>query len=131
MNRQQRRAAVSVARKADRVGEWGRWEERPAAVASPLAPPGLSRAFLNAVYSVQVFGELDTPLGPAVPVGVRRHDGAAVRRWHDLQRIKSELFGADRVAVEVYPAEADLSDAANMYWLWVLPAGVRFPFRLA
>ena len=48
--------------------------------------------------------------------------------WRDLQRIKNELIGRDREAVELYPAEARLVDTSNQYHLFVLPADASWPF---
>lgn len=50
--------------------------------------------------------------------------------WRDAQRVKNELVGQDRVAVEVYPAQMEVADEANMFHLWVLPAGFQLPFSL-
>lgn len=50
--------------------------------------------------------------------------------WAEKQRIKNELFGAETVAVEVFPAMSELVDEANMYHLWVLPDGMKLPFSL-
>lgn len=50
--------------------------------------------------------------------------------WKEKQRIKDELFGADRMAVEVYPRASQLVDAANIYHLWVFPVGFSFDFGL-
>lgn len=50
--------------------------------------------------------------------------------WAEKQRIKNELFGDFRTAVEVFPAEADLVDAAMMYHFWVLPVDMSLPFTL-
>lgn len=64
-------------------------------------------------------------------------DHAAIRTamcaefgWRELQRIKDEIFGKDRMAVQVYPRQSDLVDAADMYHLWVFPVGYRFDFGL-
>jgi hypothetical protein len=62
---------------------------------------------------------------------IRRHDGAPVHSWTDFQRIKNELYGKERQAIEVYPPESELVDARNLYHLWVLPEGVTLPFTLA
>lgn len=48
--------------------------------------------------------------------------------WATKQRIKSELVGAERVAVEVFPPASELVDQAEAYHLWVLPEGFRLPF---
>ncbi len=50
--------------------------------------------------------------------------------WAEKQRIKNELFDAEAVAIEVFPAMSELVDEANMYHLWVLPDGMKLPFSL-
>lgn len=50
--------------------------------------------------------------------------------WSEKQRIKNELFGRERAAVEVFPAESKLVDAAMMYHLWILPEKMSLPFSL-
>lgn len=50
--------------------------------------------------------------------------------WAEKQRIKNELFGRNAVAIEVFPAEERLVDAANMYHLWILPDGFQLPFGI-
>ena len=124
MNRAARRAAMPAIKAGMRL-PWTPWEWRDDALLHQLAPRGLRRACLNNVYSVQFYAQ-----GDVDHLMVRRHDGAPVRGWHAMQRIKTELCGADRVAVEVYPREADLRDSANLYHLWVLPAGAELPFGL-
>lgn len=130
-SRNDRRVAAKLCRKASSAPKWEPLVRKVGVENHPNAPCGLVAGYVNAIYSVQVFAAIKSPLGIVVPVGVRRHDTEPIRKWHDMQRIKTELFGVDRVAVEVYPAEIDVSDAANMYWLWLLPAGVRFPFKIS
>lgn len=48
--------------------------------------------------------------------------------WAAKQRIKDELAGAGRVAVEVFPPAKELVDQADAYHLWVLPDGFKLPF---
>lgn len=50
--------------------------------------------------------------------------------WKEKQRLKNELFGADRTAIEIMPREADKIDEANSYHLWILPTGYRFEFGI-
>jgi hypothetical protein len=50
--------------------------------------------------------------------------------WSEKQRIKNEIFGPERVAVEVFPKESELVDATNMYHLWILPKGMQLPFKI-
>lgn len=53
----------------------------------------------------------------------RSTDGIA---WDDLQRLKGECGFGDRDAVEVYPANCDLVNVANMRHLWILPTPLSF-----
>jgi hypothetical protein len=48
--------------------------------------------------------------------------------WAVKQQIKDELLGPHRVAVEVFPPQAQLIDQADAYHLWVLPDGFQLPF---
>lgn len=50
--------------------------------------------------------------------------------WRDKQRIKNELFGSERIAVEVFPKTSELVDHAMMYHIWVLPDGMELPFGI-
>lgn len=50
--------------------------------------------------------------------------------WKEKQKIKDEVFGPDRVAMEVMPRHDDIVDGANMYHIWVLPPGYVLPFGL-
>ena len=49
--------------------------------------------------------------------------------WDELQRVKNETLGPDVWCVEVYPAQDDVVDVANMRHLWPLdePPATRFP----
>ena len=53
---------------------------------------------------------------------VRAHD------WRDMQRIKNELCGPERVAVEVFPPMSQLMDTSNQFHLWVYPEGYELNF---
>jgi len=108
---------------------WSDWEWRNHLVGHELAPPGMTKCCLNNKYSVQFFDKL-TSWGVIEHLIIRRHDTKAIHSWYDLQRIKNELVGSDRTAVEIYPADAQLVDDANLYHLWVLPKGVELPFGL-
>lgn len=48
--------------------------------------------------------------------------------WSEKQRIKDELIGPERLAVEVFPPRSELVDQADAYHLWVLPEGFTLPF---
>lgn len=42
--------------------------------------------------------------------------------WDDLQRLKSECGRKDKWAVEIYPAETNTVNVANLRHLWFLPS---------
>lgn len=80
----------------------------------------------NSQYEVWVYPPRDGTT--MIQLSIKRRDKQVIRRWRDLQRIKNEIVGPEREAMEMYPAESRLVDTANQYHLWVLPEGVRWPF---
>jgi len=64
-------------------------------------------------------------------LSIVRRDRSACHDWRDLQRIKNELCGEEREAVELHPAESRLVDTNNQYHLFVLPEGVVVPLGYA
>ncbi len=99
---------------------------------------GGSKAFCNSRWQVWLTEE--EPTGFPDPKGegdclyvshlsIKRHDRDVIlgKDWRDFQRIKNELCGEERDAIEIYPAESKLVDTANQYHLWVFPAGLQFP----
>lgn len=50
--------------------------------------------------------------------------------WAVKQEIKNELFGANAIAIEVFPAKKHLVDVCDVYHLWVLPKNSVIPFGL-
>lgn len=137
MNRLQRRASQANGRKM-MAGGWNAFEDftaeamqtvsAKAAVERGYKPP--AQVWKNNLYVVQVWEPRETWMGALTKLGVRRNDGGIVRSWSDMQRIKNEILGPERVAMEFYPAESALTDVANMYWLWALPEGVPAPVSL-
>lgn len=131
MNGQERkwmdRQSIKAGKKLIAKG-WNDFEDAmPEVLDRGLAPlKGMTRIWKNNLYIVQEFPKSE---GMTLLM-VRRNDAAPIRSWSDMQRIKNELMGEDRVAVEVYPAESDLIDLANMYHLWVFQEGYKLPFGL-
>ena len=113
---------------------WQPWEKR---ATTPQQMKDWSRdeqnfrpyGFLNNRYSVQISDE-PTEWGLVIHLWIRRHDGEMVRSWSDMQRIKNELIGNNRIALEVFPKDEDLVDQANMAHLWVMPIDFVLPFSL-
>jgi len=89
-------------------------------------PHWMTRAYKNNRYVVTICDNALMTNGViAVRAMVQRHDDRPIpRHWHEMQLIKNELFGDEATAIEYYPAASELIDNANVYWLWVLPAGV-------
>lgn len=110
---------------------WGEWKEEDISTyrgAAPV-PTGVKRFFHNNLYSVQVYLP-QTDWGQIVHLVLRRNDEKPGISWADKQRVKDELVGEDRVAVEVFPPKRQLVDDAHLYHLWVLPEGLELPFGL-
>lgn len=111
---------------------WGQWKEGPLprdARPELRSLRDVVRTWIGGKYSVQV-KLVACDWGLVEHFMVRRHDGAPVSSWADKQRIKDELAGPERVAVEVFPPRSRLVDDANMYHLWILPEGFVMPFGL-
>lgn len=49
--------------------------------------------------------------------------------WDDLQRLKSECGRGDKDAIEIFPADRDVVNVANLRHLWVLPAPLPIAWR--
>jgi len=81
--------------------------------------------YLRAPMSV---GVTDQNFPVMTHLSIKRRDKQVVRRWRDLQRIKNEIMGPEREAVELFPSERRLVDTANQYHLFVLPEGLAWPF---
>lgn len=64
----------------------------------------------------------------AMHLSIRHQKRKAIRDWRHFQRIKNELAGVEREAIEVFPPESQLVDTANQYHLFVLPVGATSPF---
>ena len=64
----------------------------------------------------------------AIHLSIRHIDRKAIRDWRHFQRIKNELAGENREALEIFPPEEFLVDTANQYHLWVMPEGQTTPF---
>ena len=67
----------------------------------------------NAIYSVQIYEKDNFKL-----LGIRRHDEKPSCPWSHKQKISRLFLDKDSYAIEIFPPESKLIDAANMYWLW-------------
>lgn len=88
----------------------------------PIELPEHETYWQNRFYTV-VKKLLDgTEEGP-IHLSIRHNQRKAVRDWRHFQRIKNDLAGPEREAVEIFPAESNLIDTANQYHLFVYPVG--------
>lgn len=109
------------------------WEElTPSQIHNICASAGLTqvpfRVVKNHLYSVQVFNR-ETEWGLFYKAMIRRHDSEPIHNWKEIQKIKSEVFGPDYTALEVYPKESNKVDVANLYWIWVMADGRDCPIE--
>lgn len=87
--------------------------------------------WINDTYAVAKYDNApDGAGGRFIHLSIKRQDREPIHDWRDLQRIKTELCGAEAEGVEIYPAESRVVDMANQYHLWVftklkLPWGFR------
>lgn len=88
----------------------------------------MDRAYVDGIYAVMV-RTIKTKWGIVEHACIRNVLNTDIP-WAEKQRIKNELFGEERAAVEVFPAVSELVDEANMYHLWVFEKGFKLPFTL-
>ncbi len=75
--------------------------------------------------------DVPTCVGVISWLAVRREDGTAIDSWEELQRVKNEIAGLERLAVECYPPQSAVINAENIRHLWVLPPGWVAPMGMA
>lgn len=87
--------------------------------------PGMTRAWANNRFVVMIFDDAPTSHGPAIRVMVQAANALPIpNHWKTMQGIKNEVFGPETAAVEYYPAQSELLDTHNIYWMWIYPKGV-------
>lgn len=114
-----------------------RWP--PLVKADPEAVADLARAlpanlnvesvYQNGLYVILIYFPRPNPWGPGnvTHIAIRNREGSTARPWSDYQRIKTELFGPERLALELYPPASQLLDEANLYHLWIFDDGAELP----
>lgn len=88
---------------------------------------GKAFMYQNSLYTVHL-RLLGRDRTQAMWLSIRHNDRKAIRDWRHFQRIKNELAGVEREAMEIYPKESQLVDEANSYHLWVLSEADVMPF---
>lgn len=80
-------------------------------------------------YSV-LSRQIKTTWGTVEHVTIERVRVGGDIPWAVKQEIKNELFGQDRIAIEVFPSKKHLIDVMDIYHLWVLPKDMKLPFGI-
>lgn len=83
----------------------------------------------DGVHRVDV-RQVRTCLGVVGWLVVRREDGTAIQGWDELQGVKNDVAGPERLAVEFFPRQSELINVANARHLWVLPDDWSLPLAL-
>lgn len=98
-------------------------EFMPVSLVGQPTPPGCIAAWRSSRFLAQLF----EPLDGAQRISICRTmvdtdtgrwvDGIT---WEEIQAIKGQLGFADRMAVEIYPADGDVVNVANMRHIWLI-----------
>lgn len=124
MNRAMRRASEKEGRRLQKL-EWNdfndvtieaikkHWKLNPESNFRPDA------VYQNNKYIVQVFVSQIRNGRRYKKIMIRRSDSEPIYSWQDLFRIKNELFGEEKEAIQFFPKKSELIDQANLYWLWI------------
>lgn len=126
VDRAQRRHLLKSEERNRADGTWGAWEKLtfPKGTIGTGWTYGFETAHKNKVFSV-----LDRTLeGGVRHLAVSSLSGIRPS-WREMQRIKDELAGCDRTAIEVYPPATEIVDEADMFHIWVLTAPLPFGLR--
>ena len=124
--RNERRSVRALEASRRKSGVWPPWEKLkfPRGYAGRGWAAEFETAHRNWVFSV---------LDRTLDCGVRHLAVSSLSgirpSWVEMQRIKDELAGPDKTAVEVYPPKAEVVDEADMFHIWVLAEPL--PFSLA
>jgi hypothetical protein len=120
MNREQKRQRIKAA-KQEFKKPVTKFEQINLSIAS-YVPKGMTRAFRNTRFTVMVYDNHKTDRGKAVCALIQKHDDTPIiNHWRQIQNIKNEIFGEETTAVEYYPAQSNLMDDHNIYWIWIFP----------
>jgi len=88
-------------------------------------PKGMTRAFRNTRYTVMIYDDIQTTKGAAIQALIQNHKNLPIQNhWSEIQKIKNDIFGEEAMAIEYYPAESELINHHNIYWIWIFPDGV-------
>lgn len=105
---------------------WGAWQ-RSESIGDPDNPrTGEIVTHRNRAFDVQELRRNGFHV-----LSVRPHNAQFPPSWQDLVRIKDELVGEHRQAVQVYPSRGQFMDQGHFAQLWVIPEGGELPFTFS
>ena len=90
--------------------------------------------WVNNIYTVKVYypdnsAACQFPNNKFTLLSFRNHANSHhAHDWRDMQRIKNEICGYERTAVEIYPPMSNLVDTCNQFHLWVYPEDYELDF---
>lgn len=123
VGRGERRSILAAEAHARKTGAWGSWE-------TIRFPPGTVghgwAAEITIAHKNRVFSVLERDAGNGVTHFAVTSLSLVRPTWWEMQRIKDELAGAERTAVEVYPPRAEIVDEADMFHIWILASPLAF-----
>jgi hypothetical protein len=126
VDRAQRRSLLNAEARNRESGMWGNWET----ITFPKGSVGNGWSYdFQTAHKNKVFSVLDRTLDNGV-----RHLAVAslsgIRpTWYEMQRIKDELGGSEKTAIEVYPPATQIVDGADMFHIWILTEPLAFGLR--
>lgn len=74
--------------------------------------------------------QIRTSFGVVEHITIQNAEGKGDVPWSVKQEIKDELFGFNRIAIEVFPAKKNLVDVCDVYHMWLLPKDFKMPFGI-
>jgi hypothetical protein len=83
----------------------------------------IEEVWANDEYEAFVMYIGETRDGP-LHLSIKRLDRQPVSDWRHKQAIKNEIAGSEREAIELFPRESRLVDAANQTHLWCVGADI-------
>ena len=119
MNRQMMRASKKIGRRMMKLPENEFEKISYAEMARTRVDKLPDIAWKNNHYTVQLYRCERVILGKLMDkVMIRRNDGEPIREWRVLQKIKDQIIGEDKMAIQVFPPKEELVDVANLYWIF-------------
>ncbi len=129
--------ALKVERAERKSGSWGKLEiaQFPMGTVGPSCWPyymqrGLRNKWL-CVLLRDIYCRWDPAAKPTHGVHAAYRTASETELlWFERQSLKTHIFGAQAVGLEIMPAEDRVIDDAPMFHMWVFPDGFAMPFGI-